>query len=38
MYIPRLLTAAKLLRGCISTGDLAAVEELRDMVKDLVLS
>jgi len=30
--------AIKLLRDCLSTGDTAAVEELKDLVKDLALS
>ena len=38
MHISRLLTATKLVRDCISTGDAATMEELKDMVKDLVLS
>jgi len=28
----------KLLRDCLNTGDAAAMEELKDMVKDLALS
>lgn len=30
--------ATKLLRDCLNTGDAAAIEELKDMVKDLALS
>lgn len=38
MCIFRLLAVTKLVRDCLSAGDAAAMEELRDMVKDLALS
>jgi len=34
----RFSMATKLLRDCMSTGDAVAMEELKDMVKDLALS
>jgi len=34
----RFLMATRLLRDCLSTDDTAAIEELKDMVKDLALN
>lgn len=34
----RLLMATTLLRDCLGSGDAAKIEELKDLVKDLVLS
>ena len=38
MHISRFSVAIKLLRDCLSAGDTAAIEELKDLVKDLALS
>jgi hypothetical protein len=37
-YALRILMATKLMRDCLSTGNASTVEELKDLVKDLVLS
>lgn len=38
MHIFRFSMAIKLLRDCLSTGDATAMEELKDLVKDLALN